>query len=96
MIDFELKSLSPEDGGSVQVMLQFFKCIECMLKSNKDFELAQAYLGTFLKNNGKTIASESELRDYLPIIQNYSSTGWNRIQEKLMYSICVAQNLKTM
>ncbi|RZC37447.1 WD repeat-containing protein 36, partial [Asbolus verrucosus] len=52
MIDFEIKSLAPEGGGSVQVMLQFLKCVELMLKSNKDFELAAAYLSVFLKSHG--------------------------------------------
>ncbi|XP_063909551.1 WD repeat-containing protein 36 [Zophobas morio] len=93
MIDFEVKSLAPEGGGSVEVMLQFLKCIEFMLKSNRDFELAEAYLGVFLKSHGAVVASEEVLRNYLTNIQSCHSVVWNRLQDKLLYSICVLQNL---
>lgn len=96
LIDFEIKSLAPEGGGSVSVMLQFLKCIEYMLKSNKDFELAQSYLSVFLKVHGKTIAEEEILRNYLPSIQSCSSVSWNKIQEKLFYNMCIITSLKTM
>lgn len=95
-VEFELTSLGPDNGGSVPVMLQFLKCVECMLKSNKDYELAQSYLGVFLKAHGNTIASEEELRNYLPSIQSCSSVSWNKIQEKLFYSMCIISSLKTM
>lgn len=96
MIEFELKSLDPEGGGTVEVMLQFLKCIEYMLKTNKDFELAQSYLSVFLKAHAKTIAMEEILRSYLPNIQSCLSVSWNRIQEKLMYSLCIVQSKKTV
>lgn len=96
MIDFEIKSLSPEGGRSVEVMLQFLKCIEFMLKSNKDFELAEAYLSVFLRSHGTVIATEESLRCYLPNIQSCHAVAWSRLQEKLLYTVCVVQNLKTM
>ncbi|KAF5270441.1 hypothetical protein FQR65_LT05629 [Abscondita terminalis] len=96
MIDFELKSLNPTEGGSVSVMLQFLKFIEFVLKSNNNFELAQAYLGVFLKQHGKMIASEDVLKDYLPNVKTSLTLSWNRIQKKLFYNLCVVQNIKTM
>lgn len=96
MIDFEIKSLAPEGGGSIEVMLQFLKCIEFMLKSNRDFELAEAYLSVFLKTHGTVIAQEGSLRNYLPNINSCHNVAWNRLQEKLLYTMCVVQNLKTM
>ncbi|KAG5882141.1 hypothetical protein JTB14_005970 [Gonioctena quinquepunctata] len=96
MIDFEIKSLSPDNGGSVELMLLFLKCIEFMLKSNKDFELAEAYLSVFLKEHGTVIAGEKVLRDYLPNIQSCHGVVWERLQKKIFYCTCVVQNLKTM
>lgn len=96
MIDFEIKSLAPESGGSVEVMLQFLKVIEFMLKSNKDFELAEAYLSVFLKSHGTVIAVEEVLRCYLTNIQSCHNVVWNRLQDKMLYNICVIQNLKLM
>lgn len=96
MVDFEVKNLDPKVGGSEEVMLQFMKCIEHMLKSNKDFELAQSYLAVFLKSHGTTIAKDEVLRSYVPNVQSCLSVTWNRIQEKLLYTICVVECKKTM
>lgn len=96
MIDFEIKSLSPDAGGSTDLILKFFKCLETMMQSNKDFELAQAYLAVFLKNHGNVIAAEKNLRDYLANLQSCQHAGWDRIQESLFYNICVIQSLKNI
>lgn len=96
MIEFELKSLTAEEGGSVTIMLQFIKCIEYMLKSNTDFELAEAYLGLFLKIHGNNIASENILRKDLLNIQSCHGVSWDKVQEKLLYNLCVIENLKSM
>lgn len=96
MIDHEIKSLCPDEGGSILTMLQFLKCIEYMLKSNCNFELAQAYLAVFLKTHGVLISQESELRDYLPNIQSCAQVSWNRLQEKLMYNLCVVEHVKNL
>lgn len=96
MIDFEIKSLAPEGGGSIDVMLQFLRLIEAMLKSNRDFELAEAYLSVFLKSHGTFVAETEVLRNFLTNLATCHSVVWSRLQEKLMYNICVVQNLKTM
>lgn len=96
MIDFEIKSLAPEGGGTIEVMLQFLKCIEFMLISKKDYELAQAYLSVFLKEHGNRIAEEDTLRNFMPNIQSCASNSWNKLQEKLLYNMCIITNLKTM
>lgn len=95
-VDFEISSLGPQSGGSLDLMLQFMKLIESMLISNNDFELAQAYLGLFLKTHGDLIASEKQLRDYIPKLQSCQATGWESLQAKLFYSLCVTQSLKQM
>lgn len=41
--------MSPDGGGSVEVMQSFLKMIAMMLERKRDFELAQAYLALFLK-----------------------------------------------
>lgn len=48
-IETELRSLSVDGGGSVEVMQSFLKMIGVMLDRKRDFELAQAYLALFLK-----------------------------------------------
>ena len=48
-VDVELRSLSPEGGGSVDLMAQFLTFIDHVLSTNSDFEITQAYLGLFVK-----------------------------------------------
>ena len=48
-IDAEVRSLAPEGGGTVQLMANFLSFINEMLRTNRDFELIQAYLALFLK-----------------------------------------------
>lgn len=96
MIDFEINSLNPEGLGSVEVMVQFLKCIKYMFESNRDFELAQAYLGVFLKAHARVIAGQKCLRELLPELQIAQNIGWQKIQDKLLYNLCVVQTLKTL
>lgn len=95
MLDFEIKSLSPDNGGSLEIMLQFFKCIEFMLKSNKNFELAEAYMAVFLKVHGVMVAQEETLRNYLANIRSCHTVAWQRLQNSFLYIQCILQHSKT-
>lgn len=94
MIDFEIKSLHPDGGGSVCLMLQFMKMIEYMLNTNLNFELAQTYLGVFLKAHGRTIVEYSTLKDYLKDIEVAQAKGWKVLEQKLLYGLGVVSNLR--
>ena len=48
-VDLEIRSLTPEAGGSFGVMKTFLKFVKAILMTKKNFEIAQAYLGLFLK-----------------------------------------------
>lgn len=50
-LETELRSFSPEGGGSVTLMQQFLKLVGHIVDAGMDFESAQAYLGLFLKVN---------------------------------------------
>lgn len=90
MVDFEIKSLDPHTGGNDTVMLQFMKMIHYMLQSNCNFELAQSYLGVFLKQHSRYIVSQSTLRDYLSEIETAQNECWAKLENKLLYGIAVA------
>lgn len=48
-VDMEIRSLAPEMGGSPLVLGNFLQFVQSVLRTNKNFEIAQAYLGLFLK-----------------------------------------------
>ena len=55
-IDQEIRGLAPDGGGSSELLALFLQVIREALDTNRDFELAQAYLGLVLK--------VSEMRDF--------------------------------
>ena len=48
-IDVEFRSASPFGGGSLPVMEIFLEFFNAVLRSGRDYELIQAYIGLFLK-----------------------------------------------
>ncbi|KAG8232513.1 hypothetical protein J437_LFUL012669 [Ladona fulva] len=95
-IDYEIGLLNPDGGGSDTLMLQFMKMMEFVLKSKKDFELAQAYLALFLKVNGKRIALSPSLRQHIGKLQELVNCSWEGLQEKVFFSLCAVQSLKNI
>lgn len=90
MTDFEIKSLSPDGGGNVIVMEQFMKMIIFMFNSNVNFELAQSYLSVFLREHGRLILDNAELRQHLKTIEMVQNKSWSQLEKKLIYSIAVS------
>lgn len=95
-IEAEVTSMSPDVGGSVDVMKHFLLMVNVMLKSNKDFELAQSYLSLFLKSHTKIISRNEELRNALESTEETATQAWLKLQNQLLYNICVVKALKDM
>ena len=54
-IDSEFHNMAPDAGGSVDWMEYFMEFLLDQLKTNKNYELVQSYLGLFLKVRVKRI-----------------------------------------
>lgn len=93
-VDFEIRSLHPDGGGSVPLMLQFMRLVERMLVSNENFELAQSYLAVFLKAHGRTVVEEKELRAALGGVEEAQQRGWAVLEEQLLYGLGVVSALR--
>lgn len=95
-VEAEVNSMSPDVGGSLEVMKKFLLLIDSMLKTNRDFELAQSYLSLFLKTHAKVISQNEELKNILTAVEETSTRAWTKLQDQLMYNICVVKALKDM
>lgn len=95
-IEAEVTSMDPETGGSTQLMKQFLIMLGVMLKTNRDFELAQSYLSLFLKTHSKTTSQNEELRVILDSVEETATKAWSKLQNYLLYNICVVKALKDM
>lgn len=95
-IEAEVSSMAPDVGGSDKVMNQFLLMLDVMLKSNRDFELAQSYLSIFLKTHTKVIAQDVDLRRTLATVEETATQAWSKLQSNLLFNICVVKALKDM
>ena len=48
-IDGEFRNMAPDAGGSIEWLENFMESLLDQLRTNKNYELAQSYLGLFLK-----------------------------------------------
>ncbi|XP_058467222.1 WD repeat-containing protein 36 [Malaya genurostris] len=96
MVDYEIRNLSPLDGGSgsISVMAAFMRMIITVLDSKTHFELGQSWLSVFLKNHGRTIAEHMELKVLLNDLEKAQMRGWAVLEEKLLYGIGVVSSLR--
>ena len=93
-LDFEISSLSPDNGDSICIMLEFMYLLEFMFISNQNFELAQSYLSLFLKIHTNLIIENKNLLNFLDKLNIHQLEGWKRIQKALHYNSCVIQTLR--
>lgn len=92
-IDSEIKGLSPDIGGTIDVMVKFFKLLEYMFDSNRNFDLAQSYLAAFLKAHSQVIASNETLMECLKVIDK-QSLEWDRLRKTIDLSVAIINNVK--
>lgn len=93
-IDFEVNSLAMEEGESEDLLLKFMKMLNHLLRTNKDFELGQAYSALFLKVHGNTVATTPTLYNYLDQLHEAQISGWQSLQEKIWYTLAAVNLMK--
>ncbi|NXB17339.1 WDR36 protein, partial [Rhagologus leucostigma] len=94
-IEIELRGLTPEGGGSMEVMLSFLRMIGMMLDKKYNFELAQAYLALFLKLHLKILSSEPKLLEELSKLSKQLEETWIHLQALFNQSLCVLTYMKS-
>lgn len=94
MIDYEVQSLSPMGGGSIDLMDKYLEMINEMFATNLNFELAQSYLALFLKSHDKLICESRSLMNSLEDVEKAQNKRWSIVEQKLLYGIGVVSNLR--
>ncbi|CAN8027642.1 unnamed protein product [Ixodes persulcatus] len=94
-IDFEIRGLSPESGGSAEAMLNFLRAMSAGLRSRRDFELIQSYLGLFLKIHADALASEAEFREVLDSLSKEQQASWTKLEATFSQSLCIINYLRS-
>lgn len=92
--DLEVQCLTFDVKSAVTMLIQFMKMIRFMLKSRKDFELAQAYLSLFLKYHGSAITEQKELIECLADLEKVQRKDWKVLREIIFYNQSVLNHMK--
>ena len=95
-IDIEVRSMSEEMGGSVELLQTFLQFILYLLTTKKNFEIANAYLALFLKLHGDTVSQEETLIEQLEKIKEMQSLAWTNLETHLNKNLCLVSYLKSV
>lgn len=91
-LNYEVRCLSPQAGGNLELMVKFLKLLKQVSKNNKDFELSQSYLGVFLKYNGCALVQNSEVID---ILEQFSiDNPWQQLQDDFFLCLSIVDYMK--
>ena len=94
-IEIELTSLAPEGGGSLELMAKFLQLISSVLKSRKNFEAAQAYLGLFLKLHSDVVLADSDMVQIISEIYSEQEKCWNDLKGQMTSSAALVAFYKS-
>lgn len=94
VVNFEILSLAPENGGSIEIMIRFLNMINTMILSKKYFELSTSYLGLFLKIHSSVVIDNLELSSVLMEVEDNHQKVWSNLKTRLLYSISISKFLK--
>ena len=96
-IDYELRCLSPEQGGSIKRMLVFLNVLHQAFDDKQNYDLISSYLALFIQLHGMTIiAKNEELTERMRQIQSKQKDTWMNIQRQLNTSIALVKYIKSV
>ena len=82
-IEIEIKNLSPEGGGSVQLMEKFLRFVAKGLESKFHFDLVQSYLALFLKLHGDSAIEHASIAAALKELQDVQEQSWTELKSDM-------------
>lgn len=91
-LNYEIRCMSPEAGGTYELMIKFLELLKEVSEKNKDFELIQSYLGVFLKYNGRALAQKPESIHILEEISKLNP--WEQLQNNFLHCLSIVEYMK--
>lgn len=95
-IDLEIRSMSLDMGGTIDLLQKFLQFILFLLSTRKNFELANSYLALFLSVHADQIASEQVLINILEQIKEMQELAWINLKTTLDKNLCMVSYLKSV
>ncbi|CAK8691483.1 unnamed protein product [Clavelina lepadiformis] len=94
-VDTEIRTLSPDNGGSAGLMETFLDFVEHHVDSKRDFELIQAYFSMFLTVHTETLANMTNIEDKLSELSRKLDQDRRELSELLNQNMCIVNFIKS-
>lgn len=86
----EILLFSPNDNpANHHLVIHYLKLVNNMLISNRDIELAQAYLAVFIKIYTDYLSSNNECVALIQDVRTNQIEGWNNLKKKILFSLSI-------
>ena len=96
-IEYELRCLSPDQGGSLERMFTFIDILHQAFDYKQNYDLISSYLALFIQLHGTSILwKNDELIEKIRHIQLKQKETWNNIQRQLNTSIALVKYIKSV
>lgn len=96
-IEYELRCLSPEQGGSLERMLVFVDMLHQAFDNKQNYDLISSYLALFIQlHGGSLLWRHDELIEKTRRIQAKQKETWTHIQRQLNTSIALVKYIKSV
>ncbi|EDV23009.1 uncharacterized protein TRIADDRAFT_27735 [Trichoplax adhaerens] len=95
-IDFEIRMLGPDTGGSHDLLGSFMLLCEDLLKTGNDYEIVQSYLSLFLQVHMKTITDNQILRNQAKCLLEAINQTWPTTAKLLDENLCLVSYCKNL
>lgn len=96
-IEYELRCLSPEQGGSLERMSTFIDILSQALEDKQNYDLVSSYLALFVQLHGTQFLWKNEdLIEKIRKIQLKQKETWLNIQRQLNTSIALVKYIKSV
>lgn len=95
-IDAEIRSLSEEMGGSVELMETFLKFLLHHFTLRRNFELISSYLALFLKLHADFVSRQDKLCNVLEQIKEVQDIVWKNVQSYFNKNLCLVGYFKNI
>jgi len=88
--DIELRGLSPEGGGSTELLLLFVEFLWRMYECGTELDLISGYDALFFKLHGNLMSSEAVLLESCAALGEGRRKAWTNCEDLLNKGSCIA------
>ncbi|CAL4061908.1 unnamed protein product, partial [Meganyctiphanes norvegica] len=93
-VEVEIRGLDPDIGGSDDVMIRFLEMIKYAFQTKCNFEVAQGYLGLFLKLHADFVKENDEAKQVCEKLAIIQGETWHKLRNTMNQTLTLLSYFK--